>query len=99
MAASSRLMIAAAERHCPARIKIALPPGGLGKQLTLMQGWLDETCGASHWAMTPAGMRGGVKRRARERLCDAVVHRISGRDRRGRLPGPGRFAGVSHESR
>ena len=53
-------MIAEAERHFPVRIKIALPPGGLGKQLTLMQGWLDETCGASGWAMTPAGIRGVV---------------------------------------
>jgi hypothetical protein len=60
MAASSRLMIAEAERRFPARIKIAMPPEGLGRQLTDMMAWLDANCGAGNWAIAPAGLRGIV---------------------------------------
>jgi hypothetical protein len=60
MAASSRSMITEAQRRFPARIRIALPPEGLGKQLNDMMGWLDANCGAGNWAMTPAGLRGVV---------------------------------------
>jgi len=60
MAASSRLMITEAERRFPARIRIGVPPEGLGRQLDLMTGWLDANCGAANWAMTPAGLRGVV---------------------------------------
>jgi hypothetical protein len=56
MAASSRLMITEAERRFPVRIKLALPPGGLGKRLGEMHAWLDENCGADVWAMTPSGL-------------------------------------------
>jgi hypothetical protein len=49
-----------AERRFPVRIRIAVPPGGLGQQLNQMQEWLDANCGADGWAMTPAGMRGVV---------------------------------------
>jgi hypothetical protein len=60
MAASSKPMIAEAERRFPCRIKLGVPSGGLGARLTEMQGWLDENCGADGWAMTPAGLRGVV---------------------------------------
>jgi hypothetical protein len=60
MAASSRLMITEAERQFPARIKIAVPPEGLGRQLDHMAAWLDANCGAGYWAMTPTGLRGVV---------------------------------------
>jgi hypothetical protein len=60
MAASSRLMITEAERRFPARIRIGVPPEGLGRQLTDMTAWLDANCGAGNWAMTPAGLRGVV---------------------------------------
>jgi hypothetical protein len=60
MAASSRLMITEAERRFPARIRIAVPPGGLGRQLDDMTAWLDANCGAGDWAMTPAGLRGVI---------------------------------------
>ena len=60
MAASSRLMLTEAERKFPARIKIAVPPAGLGRQLDDMMAWLDANCGAGNWAMAPAGMRGVV---------------------------------------
>ena len=51
-------MITEAERRFPARIRIALPPEGVGKKLNDMMGWLDGNCGAGNWAMTPAGLRG-----------------------------------------
>jgi hypothetical protein len=60
MAASSRLMINEAARRFPARIRIGVPPQGLGRQLDLMTAWLDANCGAGNWAMTPAGLRGVV---------------------------------------
>jgi hypothetical protein len=39
-------MITEAERRFPARIKLALPSGGLGERLDQMHAWLDENCGA-----------------------------------------------------
>ena len=60
MAASSRLMIAEAERRFPVRLKVGVPAGGLGERLNQMHRWLDENCGADAWAMTPAGFRGVV---------------------------------------
>ena len=60
MAASSKLMIGEAERRFPTRIRIAVPPEGLGRQLDDMMTWLDANCGAGNWAMAPAGLRGVV---------------------------------------
>ena len=51
-------MITMAERSFLVRIRIAVPPGGLGRRLTQMTAWLDENCGCDGWAMTPSGMRG-----------------------------------------
>jgi hypothetical protein len=47
-----------AELAFPARIKIAVPPDGLGQRFDAMQRWLDDNAGADGWAMTPAGTRG-----------------------------------------
>jgi hypothetical protein len=58
MAASSTFMIAEAERRFPVRIRIGVPPDGLGYRLDEIKAWLDENCGASGWAMTPSGTRG-----------------------------------------
>ena len=60
MAASSRLMLTEAERKFPARIKMAVPPDGLGRQLDDMMAWLDANCGVGNWAIAPAGRRGVV---------------------------------------
>jgi hypothetical protein len=46
------------ERRFPVRIRIAVPPEGLGRQLEIMSAWLDEMCGADGWAMAPAGLTG-----------------------------------------
>jgi len=37
-----------------------VPPEGLGRQLAVMLGWLDQTCGAEGWATAPAGTAGIV---------------------------------------
>ena len=58
MAASSGFMIAGAERRFPVRIRIGVPPDGLGSRLDQIKAWLDENCGANGWAMTPSGTRG-----------------------------------------
>ncbi|HLY46114.1 MAG TPA: hypothetical protein VKQ73_11085 [Stellaceae bacterium] len=60
MAASSKLMIGEAERRFPVRIRIAVPPQGLGVRLDEMTAWLDDNCGADCWAMAPSGLRGVV---------------------------------------
>jgi hypothetical protein len=58
MAASSKLMTIEAERRFPVRIRIGVPPDGLGSRLDQIKAWLDENCGAEGWAMTPSGTRG-----------------------------------------
>lgn len=60
MAASSKLMIGEAERRFPVRIRIGVPPNGLGGRLDAIKAWLDDNCGAESWAMTPSGVRGVV---------------------------------------
>jgi hypothetical protein len=47
-----------AERRFPVRVRIAVPPEGLGRQLAIMHAWLDETCGAAGWSSAPAGLIG-----------------------------------------
>ena len=49
-------MITMAERRFPVRIRIAVPPGGLGQRYARMTAWLDENCGSDGWAMTPSGV-------------------------------------------
>jgi hypothetical protein len=58
MAASSAFMIAEAERRFPVRIRIGVPPDGLGSRLDRIKEGLDQNCGASRWAVTPSGTRG-----------------------------------------
>jgi hypothetical protein len=60
MAASSKLTIGETERQFPCRIKLGIPAGGFGAQLTELHAWLDENCDADGWASTPAGLRGVV---------------------------------------
>ena len=58
MPGNPREMITAAERRFPVRIRIAVPPEGLGRRHSQITAWLDENCGADGWAMTPSGTRG-----------------------------------------
>jgi hypothetical protein len=47
-----------AEKQFPVRVRIAVPPGGFGRQLAVMHAWLDEVCGATGWSSAPAGLVG-----------------------------------------
>jgi hypothetical protein len=47
-----------AERRFPVRVRIAVPPEGLSRQIEIMYAWLDETCGAEGWGVAPAGLVG-----------------------------------------
>ena len=47
-----------AESRFPVRIRIAIPPDGLGGRLDQLNAWLDANCGADAWAIAPAGSRG-----------------------------------------
>src|SRR5205823_3027171 len=58
MPGNPRELFTIAERRFPVRIRIAVPPEGLGRQHARMTAWLDENCGADGWAMTPSGTRG-----------------------------------------
>jgi len=58
MPGNPREMITMAERRFPVRIRIAIPPGGLGQRHGRMTAWLDENCGADCWTTTPSGTRG-----------------------------------------
>ncbi|HEV2187191.1 MAG TPA: hypothetical protein VGR70_08280 [Stellaceae bacterium] len=49
-----------AERQFPVRVRIAVPPGGFGRQLEIMQAWLDEVCGPAGWISAPAGLVGVI---------------------------------------
>jgi hypothetical protein len=57
MPGNPRDLITTAERRFPVRIRIAVPPAGLGQRYALITAWLDENCGADGWAMTPSGTR------------------------------------------
>ena len=46
MPGNPREMITLAERRFPVRIRIGVPPEGLGQRHTQIAAWLDENCGA-----------------------------------------------------
>jgi len=58
MPGSPREMITVAERRFPVRIRIAVPPQGLGQRHPQITARLDEKCGADGWAVPPSGTRG-----------------------------------------
>ena len=49
-----------AERWFPVRIRIGIPPEGLGSRLDQMNAWLDANCGADGWTSIPSSTRGVV---------------------------------------
>lgn len=60
MATSAKHFQREAERRFPVRVRIAVPPDGFGRQLTVMHAWLDEVCGIAGWSSAPAGLTGVV---------------------------------------
>ena len=96
MPGNPRALITGAERRFPVRIRIAVPPEGLGRQHARMTAWLDENCGADGWAITPSGTRGVLNDPVSER-CRTICHHHSARTRglRGSARGTVR-AGAQH---
>jgi hypothetical protein len=70
---SPREMIMMAARRFPVRIRIGVPPGGLGQRYTQITDWLDENCGSDGWAMTPSGMRGVLNDAVSIYFADATL--------------------------
>ena len=58
MPGNSREIITSAERRFAVRIRIAVPPSGLGQRYPQITAWLDQNCGADGWGITPSGTRG-----------------------------------------
>ena len=73
MPGDPRDMIRMAERRFPVRIRIAVPPDGLGRRLAQITAWLDENCGADGWAMSPSGMRGVLNEAISICFADATL--------------------------
>src|SRR5215472_4208272 len=73
MPGNPREMITSAERRFPVRIRIAVPPTGLGQRYPQITAWLDENCGASGWAMTPSGTRGPLNDAVSIYFADATL--------------------------
>jgi hypothetical protein len=55
------------------RIRIAVPPGGLGRRHAQLTTWLDENCGADCWAMTLSGTRGVLNDATSIYFADATL--------------------------
>jgi hypothetical protein len=70
---SPREMITVAERRFPVRIRLGIPPSGLGQRHPQMMAWLDENCGSDGWAMTPSGMRGVLNDAVSIHFADATL--------------------------
>jgi hypothetical protein len=62
-----------AEGRFPVRIKIAVPPEGLGGRLDQIIAWLDANCGAEGWASTPSSTRGVVNDALAIYFADATI--------------------------
>jgi len=73
MPGNPREMITMAERRFPVRIRIAVPPNGLGQRHTQITAWLDENCGADGWAMTPSATRGVLNDAVSLYFADATL--------------------------
>jgi hypothetical protein len=70
---NARDMITAAERCFPMRVRIGVPPGGLGQRYSQMTAWLDGNWGSDGWAMTPSGMRGVLNDAVSIYFADATL--------------------------
>ena len=73
MPGNPRSMITSAERRFPVRIRIAVPPNGLGQRYAQITTWLDENCGADGWAITPSGTRGVLNDATSIYFADATL--------------------------
>jgi hypothetical protein len=61
------------DRRFPVRIRIGVPPHGLGERIDQIGAWLDANCGATGWAMAPAGLHGVLNDTIAIYLNDATL--------------------------
>src|SRR5260370_41006410 len=61
------------EYRFPVRIRIGIPPEGLGNRLRQMNAWLDANCGADGRTSTPSSTRGGVNDALAVCFADATL--------------------------
>jgi len=73
MPGNPRELITSAEGRFPVRIRIAVPPTGLGQRYPQITVWLDENCGADGWAITPSGTRGVLNDAVSIYFADATL--------------------------
>jgi hypothetical protein len=73
MPGNAREMITVAERRFPVRIRLGIPPSGLGQRYPQMMAWLDENCGSDGWAVTPSGVRGVLNDAVSIYFADATL--------------------------
>ena len=64
MPVNPRELITLAERCYPVRIRIGVPPHGLGKRHSEITERLDQNCAADGWALCERVRRPMVRRRA-----------------------------------
>jgi hypothetical protein len=62
-----------AERRFPVRVRIGIPPEGLGSRLDQMNAWLDANCCADGWTSTPSSTQGVVNDVLAICFADATV--------------------------
>jgi len=75
MSGNPREIVMMAERRFPVRIRIGVPPSGLGQRYTEITEWLDGNCGADSWAITPFGLRGLLNDAVSIYFLDATLAR------------------------
>jgi hypothetical protein len=62
-----------AERRFPVRVRIAVPPEGLGNRHDQMTTWLDANCGTDGWTSTPSSTRRVVSDALAVYFLDATI--------------------------
>ncbi len=61
------------EHRFPVRVRIAVPPGGMGARLDQITAWLDANCGADGSGSTPSSTRGVVNDAIAVHFRDATL--------------------------
>ena len=62
-----------AENRFSVRIRIGVPPQGLGERIDKIRAWLDANCGADGWAIAPARLHGVLNDAIAIYLNDATL--------------------------
>src|SRR5262245_61707239 len=73
MPGNPREIVMMAERRFPVRIRIGVPPSGFGQRYAEITEWLDGSCGAGGWTITPSGMRGVLNNAVSIYFIDAML--------------------------